>query len=129
MIHSRKSNSALNNLSFQLLSTIFTQPSLLISNPALIHVSQQRHHLCVQHGREKLRLQCGMAKSFLQPVAPGITLSRVDLGFAEFLICWDVVSEATGEFAPKPDFEEQDNQDGRNSGYPEERFEAARRVL
>jgi hypothetical protein len=68
MFNSGKLDTTLNDLSLQFLSTILIQLSLFGINPALIHFSQQRHHLGVQHGREQIRLQSRVTKAFLQSV-------------------------------------------------------------
>ena len=65
-----------------------------------------------------------MPESSLQPVALDISTFRMDLGLAELFLCWDIISEVPGEFIPKKYFEEQDNDDGRGCGYPDEGSEA-----
>ena len=46
------------------------------------------------------------------------------LGMAEVFFGWYPVPEGRGEFIPQPDFEDQEDENGREGRDPEERFEA-----
>jgi hypothetical protein len=66
-----------------------------------------------------------MTKSLLQSVAPVVSALRVDLDLLQFVLGGYVEAEGLGELGLDDYLEDQDNNDGREGGHPEEGFEAA----
>ena len=97
---------------------------MIVIDFTLVDLSQQWHHLGMQHRREQFHMQRRMTESFFQPVTFDIGALGVDLGRTDFLFGGDVVHEGLVEFARKIDLEDQYDKDGWDARKPDKRFEA-----
>ena len=68
-------------------------------------------------------MQCRMTETFLKPVALRISALRMNLGGAEFLLSRDVITERSVEPSIEVNFENEKDEDRRDSGDPKEGFE------
>jgi len=91
---------------------------MVLPNLALIYLTQQRHHILMQHRRKQLRMQRWMPEPLLQPVAMVIRTFRVDLGHADLLFSRCEVVESGNVDAVDIDLEGKDEEDRRDGGYP-----------
>ena len=97
---------------------------MVLPNFALIYLTQQGHHILVQHRREQLRMQRWMSESLLQPVAIVIRAFRVDLGHADLLFSRCEEVESGNVDAVDIYLEGEDEEDRRDGGYPLEGAES-----
>jgi len=91
---------------------------MVLSDLALIYLTQQGHHTLMQHRREQLGMQRWMAEPLLQPVAFVIRTFRVDLGHADLLFSRCEEVESGNVNTVDINLEGQDEEDRRNGGYP-----------
>ena len=112
------------DLSSHPLSSVLIQICLVVLDLARVDLAEQRHELGVQHGRKEFRVQCGVTKALREPVALVIGPFRVDFGHADFFIGGCKVAEGRDEGMVDVDLEDDDEEDGRESGDPDERPEA-----
>jgi hypothetical protein len=81
------------NLRIQFLPTVLIQLPFIITDLAGIYLTEQWHHLGVQHRREELHVKSRMAKTFLQLVAFVVGTFRVNFGLMNFLFSGREVPE------------------------------------
>jgi len=69
LLDSRDPDATRGNLRLHLLPAVLAHRGRVVSESAVVHLRQQRHHLRVQHRREQIRLQRGVSEPFLEAVA------------------------------------------------------------
>jgi len=106
------------NLGFHLLAAIFVHLGLSTTDLALIYLAKQRHHVLMQHGREQLRIQGRMAKSFLELITLVICPFGMNLRCGDFIFCRGEVIENGNVGTVDVDLVEEDDQNGRNGREP-----------
>lgn len=114
------------NLGIHVLPTVLIQPGFVVIDLARVNLAKEWHHLGVQHGCEQVRVQSGVTKTFLEPIAFGVTALGVHLGLAEFFLTRRVVPELRHEGAVDVNFVGQDEKHGGYGGDP---LEGAKAVL
>ena len=115
LIDSSNLDTTLDNLSLHLLTAILVELGLFLSECSSVHLTEERHHLGVQHRREQVSVQCGMTKSFLETVSFDIPTFRMYLCQSEFFLCRVEVPEVVVKYANTVELVGCDNEDGRDS--------------
>lgn len=94
--------------------------SLVVLDLARVDLAEEGHQLGVQHGREEFRVEGGVTKALLEPIALVIGPLRVNLGHTDFFRGRVKVPELGYECVIDVNLEDDDQEDGRESGDPDE---------
>ena len=115
LIDSSNLDTTLDNLSLHLLTAILVELGLFLSECSSVHLTEERHHLGVQHRREQVGVQCGMSESFLKAVPFNIPTFRMHLRQSKFFLRRVEVPEVVVKDANTVELVGCDNEDGRDS--------------
>jgi hypothetical protein len=85
-------------------------------NLARVHLAKERNLVCVNHGREELRVQGRVSKAITEHV-PSPVLGML-LGITELLLGWTVVPELAIKCLREEVFEYENTEQWRDAGYP-----------
>lgn len=120
LFDTRNAQTAFDDMCVHLLSAVFAQSRLIAPDLAFVHVTEEGHHLGMEHGRKQLCVERRVTETLFKTVSRVVHTGSMYLGFTQLGLRGNVVHKIVVERLVQPDLEGNDEQDRWDGRYPQE---------